>query len=368
MRGARQLVGLLPQLIGYHPDHSVVVVASELLPGRGPQLGQMVCSARLDLPPADAMQDHLDAVRAPLRQARDVASGAVLLTVVGYDLPEREPTVVEEEHALALESAARRLAAATGTHLHDLLLVRDQGRQLSALVQDGDDVPDRDRGWTPVPAPADVPAAADLVLAGRAALPSRAEVVQQVRQRDETAANATGVALGILELDLTRLDPGARLGALAAWVVDGVRPSARERAGIAVLLAERELRDAVLARWLPELGWDAAVSTHSLMERCPGLAPVRAEEWRDPVARLLSLAGQLPQGLDTPVLTMVAMIAWVRGDGTLANEAVDLALERDPRYTLAQLVRRATEAGLRPPRPAGTGNRSARRSGGRPAA
>ena len=52
-------------------------------------------------------------------------------------------------------------------------------------------------------------------------------------------------------------------------------------------------------------------------------------------------------------------------DGTLANEAVDTALERDPRYTLARLLRRMLEAGLRPPRGAGVGARPDRRSGGR---
>ncbi|WP_022924850.1 DUF4192 domain-containing protein [Serinicoccus marinus] len=365
LRGAEQLIAVLPQLIGYQIDHSVVVVAARIGGPHGRSVGQMIFTGRLDLPPPEAMSDHLDSIRTALLQADDGSPGPVLLTVVGYDLPEREPGHVDEEHVIALEAAADRLADTTGAHVHDLLLVRDEGRETYGVRRDGEHVPPPERGWRPTPPAADVPVAADLVLQGRVALPSRAALAELVRRRDEPAARATALALGILDLDPTRHDPGAMLRALTAWLTDGVPPTAGQRAGIAWTLADREVRDAVLARWLPELGWDDGLGQDGARDLCAGLAAFPGEGWREPVGRLLALAGEVPHPFDSAVLTMVAMVSWVRGDGTLANEAVDTALERDPRYTLARLLRRMLEAGLRPPRGAGVGARPDRRSGGR---
>ncbi|WP_188959520.1 DUF4192 family protein, partial [Modestobacter marinus] len=46
--------------------------------------------------------------------------------------------------------------------------------------------------------------------------------------------------------------------------------------------------------------------------------------------------------------TLLAVSAWVRGDGALANVALDRALRSEPSYTFAGLLRSALDACLPP--------------------
>jgi Domain of unknown function (DUF4192) len=63
---------------------------------------------------------------------------------------------------------------------------------------------------------------------------------------------------------------------------------------------------------------------------------------------LLLLASRAVEPLDAPVLTALAWVAYARGDGGLANVAVDRALSSDPDYTMARLVASGLIAGLDP--------------------
>ena len=49
-----------------------------------------------------------------------------------------------------------------------------------------------------------------------------------------------------------------------------------------------------------------------------------------------------------PAGTWLAFTAWQRGNGALANVALDLALDADRRYSMAQLLRSALAAGAPP--------------------
>ncbi len=370
LRGSDQLLAVLPQLIGYQIDHSVVVVVSRLTPGPGRQVCPVLFTGRLDLPPTDQLGALVGLLRTAVRQAVAAADGVKLLSIFGYDLPTQDGGAVDPAAVDALLAAARRLADETGAHVHDLMLVRDGARQLCEVVSSGEDVRPADRSWVPVPRHADVPAAADLVLEGRVALPSRGDVVELVRRRDEQASRASDLALSVLTLATDRLDQEQALRALGDWTVHGTAPSARERAWIAALLQDRWVRDAVLARWLPELGWlDDGDLAPDLTRAAAALPPLPAGHCREQVERLLGLVGEVPRDLGTPLLTLVGLICWVRGDGTLANEACDLALEIEPDYRMALLLRRALEAGMRPPRQeGGQAGRTHRHPGGRPAA
>jgi hypothetical protein len=66
------------------------------------------------------------------------------------------------------------------------------------------------------------------------------------------------------------------------------------------------------------------------------------------LALLLALAPRAVDPLEAPVLTALAWVAYARGDGTLANIAVERALASDPHYTMAQLVASGLDAGLHP--------------------
>jgi hypothetical protein len=51
---------------------------------------------------------------------------------------------------------------------------------------------------------------------------------------------------------------------------------------------------------------------------------------------------------DAPVCTLLAWIAYARGDGARANVALDRALGTDPEYSLAVLLRQALDGGVTP--------------------
>lgn len=66
------------------------------------------------------------------------------------------------------------------------------------------------------------------------------------------------------------------------------------------------------------------------------------------LALLLALAPRAVEPLNVPVLTALAWVAYARGDGGLANIAVEGALSTDPGYTMAQLVASGLTSGLHP--------------------
>jgi hypothetical protein len=69
----------------------------------------------------------------------------------------------------------------------------------------------------------------------------------------------------------------------------------------------------------------------------------------EPLLRVLhDLAGRTVAPYDVPVCTMLAIVAWLRGDGGLANVALDRAWRGDPTYSLAALVREGLHQQLPP--------------------
>lgn len=358
LRGTGQLLATLPHLLGYRPDHSLVVVVSTPGEERGRPVGRVVLTGRVDLPAGREVDGLLEGFDAPLRQV-PLHSRPLLLHVFGYDLPETQVSddqapgsqispQVDAGVAAALEGAARRLARRCDGILHDLVWVRAGGSSAQTVIHGDERV--EEPGWEPTTLAADVPAVADLVLEGRGALASRDDVVRQVRRRDESAARATELALRVLSVSPGRLGALEALGALGAWVVDGVEPGPRERARIAVVLQDKDMRDVVMARWVPELFSLSQLLDPEEEKRVTQVIP--AWDRRQTVAaldRLLVLASQVPLPQTAPLLTLACGAAWARGQGTLANEACDLALEVDPAYRMAQLLRAALQHGLRPP-------------------
>ncbi|MFK5583914.1 DUF4192 family protein [Serinicoccus sp. LYQ131] len=350
--GARQLLALLPRLLGYHPDHSVVLVLTETstTPGAPSSPARVVMSCRLDVPTVQELP-ALSAQLAPvLRRAVDGTPGIRLMHAFGHDLDEGPDGRPRPDLVAALHLALLRLADEAGAHLHDLLLVRDEGRSLLPVVADGEPVHPVP-GWTGSPDPRDVPATADLVLRGRGALRSRTELVSLVRRRDPEAGRATAVALAVQDVGGPPPDVNEGLTLLTACVLQGHRPTPAERARITRVLRRRWARDALLARWLPELfpahDLEGPGQVGDLVRRLPVWRP---EEAAPALDRLLALVPQVPLEECAPLLTVTAMMAWGSGEGSIANETCAFALEVDPGYVMAQLLDRALQHGLRPPR------------------
>ncbi|GGK68460.1 DUF4192 domain-containing protein [Ornithinimicrobium pekingense] len=345
LSGTPHLLATVPHLIGYQPASSVVVMASVPDTTDRGAPGTTRCTvrftARLDLPPEDEAVAVVAALARPLARARREQDGPVLLHVIVYD--------ADDGVAAAVGAAVALLTDEDGHRLHDLALVR-AGHYLS-VVGGGAVTPDGPQAaWHPLPAPADVPAVADLVLQGRFPAGSREEVAARVRRRDETAAGQTHLALSFLQLTPQTYDPLDALGRFGAWVTAGRDdPAPRDRARIAVALADRTLRDAVMARWLPRLFTVEEVLPDDLARDVRRVVP--AWPAHDRVAaldRLLGLAARVPVAEAVPLLTVAGALAWGMGEGTVANEAVDLALETEPGCTMARLLREALDQGMPP--------------------
>jgi hypothetical protein len=135
-----------------------------------------------------------------------------------------------------------------------------------------------------------------------------------------------------------------------------------------------------LARRTAQLGWDAVAdeSWAAVLAAVANADPGRVERLSDrQVARLAwglrdvdlrdralalvlgrsaaaaevvwtELTRRAPAPLDAAPATLLAVCAWVRGDGGLANVALDRALTSEPSYTFAVLLRSALDACLPP--------------------
>lgn len=363
VRGMSQSVALVPHMFGYLPDHSLVLLTTRIHPssGNGVLRGEQGYCARVDLPAPEHVALAGPSLAARMRGGLAGETG-LALHVLCYDLPEDDAGEPDPAYAEPLMAMLREAAELMGVLLHDVVQVR--GTSHRAVMIAGAAV---DHPWSEVPDASEVPAVADHVLRGRSPLASRTELAARVRRRDERASAATDVAIDVLSLAPERLDDEVALRSLAAWVIEGQAPSARERAWLCLLLHDVLVRDAVLARWGPALFVLEDVLGPQAQEEFCALVPPWPEGQGDAcLDRLLTLAGQVPHDLAAPLLTIAAVVAWTHGSGTIATEACAAALEADPAYTMARLVDQALEAGLRPPRP-GRGDR-ARGGRGRPAA
>jgi hypothetical protein len=113
-----------------------------------------------------------------------------------------------------------------------------------------------------------------------------------------------------------------RAGVLLSHVERGGVPADEDAAALAVALHDVAVRDEV-ATWA--------------LERSDGL-----------LALLEQVARRTAPPSDAPVCTLLAWVAYARGDGARANVALDRALRTDPEHSLALLLRRALDSGITP--------------------
>lgn len=178
---------------------------------------------------------------------------------------------------------------------------------------------------------------AEYVYAGCAPLASREEFARRI-ERDPERAARVGVALARAprprSLERWRSDQVARLsrilvvaegdGARTALPL-GVRSAARLHAG----LADVRVRDTLIRR--------LALSTVA----CP---ECRAER----VDVLCDALRCAPDGAAAPAATLLALAAWMQGEGCLAGLALERAAAEDPDYRLTHLTRELISRGTDP--------------------
>ncbi len=316
----------LPHLVGFHPHESVVLVALG-----GPTGHRVGLTVRADLPARAASAAVVHAL------ARGVATddpAGVVVAVVSASPDDREPlpggdAVAGLPHRDVVHDAVVALAAMD-------IPVRD-----ALLVRGG-------RWWSyDCPEPCCAPGAGEALPGGVSALAAAAAASGQVLARDraELAARIAplqGPAQAAMEQATWRLverraraarddpDPEARRSWDAVLrAVRRCRPPAggrlpdREVAGVLWALADVRVRDRALTL---ALGDDAAAA-ELLWTECTRRAPAP---------------------LDAAPATLLAVSAWLRGDGAMANVALERALDSRPTYTLARLLADGLAACLPP--------------------
>ena len=309
----------LPQLLGYRPDESVVLIAL------GGETGRRVgLTVRADLPPAGQARElaavlarslSTDEPRAALALVvSEEPDGAVHLSPNGPDLPHR-PLV--HDLVLALD--------AVGLPLEQALLVRGE-RWWDYDCPGACCAPG---SGTPLPTsvgPLEVAA----VASGTVVAADRGVLAERLAPPGESARAAMEpVVLRVgLEGPVGRSAGRRRIRSAVARCRpggDGGRPGDEEVARIAWSLRQPEVRDWAL---LLSLGDDAAAA-EALWSECTRRAP---------------------SPLDAFPAALVAVCSWLRGDGAMANTALDRALHSEPGNPLAGLLRDALDACVAPRR------------------
>jgi hypothetical protein len=309
--GPADLLALVPGLLGFHPEDSLVVMT----------IGDATHTfhARIDLP-ADFAE--LDDVRAHITQV-SVRNGVRSLALLAYTDDAR---------------LAETVVAGVGASLCDagvdvVCAVRADGARWWSLHRSADDGPGT---------PYDVgshPLMAQAVVDGTVVLRSRQELADTLvgtdpAAIDEVARLVTEVVNGLAHAADSLLQDGARhhLVVEGRWVRHRVRRYLRDGVRLDDLDVARLLVLIELSTEVRDVAW--AEMTHAN-------APRHVDLWRDLVRRS-------PADLRAAPAALLGFAAWLSGHGALAWCAVDRAHDAQPDYRMASLLTQVLATGMPP--------------------
>jgi hypothetical protein len=320
------IAAALPYLVGFHPHESVVLVALG-----GPTGNRVGLTVRADLPARAASAAVATALARSV--ATDDPAGVVVAVVSeapddrgrlpgGDDLPGLPHRDVVHDAVVAL--------AALDIPVRDTLLVRG-GRWWSYDCTEA----------------CCAPGAGEPLTGGVSVLAAASAATGQVVARDRA----------VLEARIAPLDGPARAAMEeVTWrLVDGrARPARQDpdaearRSWDAVLRAVRRCRPRSVGR-LPDrevagVLWalaDVRVRDRALTLALGDDAAAAELLWTECTRRA-------PAPMDAAPATLLAVSAWLRGDGAMANVALQRALDSRPTYTLARLLADGLAACLPP--------------------
>ncbi|MGY1826401.1 DUF4192 domain-containing protein [Blastococcus sp. SYSU DS0541] len=321
-----EVAAALPHLLGFHPAESVVLVGLG-----GPSGGRVGLIVRGDLPsPAEGAR----AARLLVGSLRRDRPAAALLLVVS-EAPD-DPAPAGEElvvlpHRPLVHELVQALAAA-GVAARDVLLVR-RGRWWSYDCPHPCCAPS---AGTPLPGGVSALAAA-AVCTGQVVAPDRAALAERLDAPPGSAAGMREACVRAASGRAARLREVGRPALTGEWWAAVRQAVARCRPGPS---GEGPLDDDDLAA----LGWalrDVRVRDRALQLALGADAAAAEVLWT-------VCARRVPAPLDAAPATLLAVSAWLRGDGAMAGIALDRALDSDPDHTLARLLRQALDACLPP--------------------
>ena len=386
LRGPAEMITALPYHLGYRPTDSLVLVCLN-----GGQLGAV---GRIDLPPPEVDPQLLVDELMPL--VREQQPDSAIL--IGYESQLRQ----SEAGSVALRDALTD----AGVEIVARLVVH--GDRWWSLDCSGECCPAEGE---PLPGEEQVPAIADYIVLGRHPAQNRQELRDRLRgpvgpeqdarcavlMRDLASARQHprrlqrrqrrmfehwARILGTIKEAAALDDEASSSGA------DPVPPPGDEAWAWAVVsLLDTSVRDLLIAWLCPgalelevfpvalrrlattELPRPLRHSGNSTSRSSQGISSqgissqgigsrdgVRAPAaWQEDITaeeqlveRLAMVCRQAPPELSPGPLTLFAHVVWWRGDGALARTALDMALEVDPRYKLAEILGRMVDAAFRP--------------------
>src|SRR5689334_7379857 len=316
-----ELLAIVPHLLGFVPQASLVVMGTE------PPRGRVKVTLRYDLP---------DPPGAGV--AADIAAHAVgivgsqqleTMTAVGYGTE----TLVDPV-AYALHDAARQ----AGIDLRDVLRVED-GRYWSYACGDETCCP---AAGTPFD-PAASSAAAAMTAAGISVLSDRAEVAARVAPLGGSTAASMRQATRRAERHagqlLAKVRKSARLAAARQMIVAAGLNAVG--AMIATYRGGGSYATDYQIAWITVALRDLRVRDDAWARMDPAHADAHQRLWTDVTRRA-------QPGYVAAPASLLAFVAWQSGDGALANVALDRALADEPRYSMAHLLRQVITAGTPP--------------------
>ncbi|MFI6848009.1 DUF4192 domain-containing protein [Kitasatospora sp. NBC_00085] len=328
MRGPADMAELLPYLLGFFPDDSIVAVGLQ-----GPELHQGGV-VRLDIPESPAQWPAAAAETATLlvglSEQRDRRPAQVLLYLCQDPRTEDGPPVLDGLRPLAAE--LRAAFESRGVPVKESLCV-SAGRWWSFLCRRDGCCDPAGHPVRHAPAPGAVAVAA--TLAGLAPRGSRKAIVAGLAPIGPPGAGSQRLALARAEGGEgagrgPALSPerGAELldRAVAEFMAGAHELDERRTAELLIALRDRRTRDRAAEYARPA-----------------ELAPAQ-RLWRFLAVRCVPpYTGYAP-----PPLTLLAWVSWVAGDTATARVVLAHALRLDPSYRLAQLLYESLNGGLSP--------------------
>jgi hypothetical protein len=318
--GPDDLLDALPRMLGYVPTGSAVLVALR------PPRGRVTLTMRVDLP---IRGQEVSCARLLAGHAQ--RAGATSAVLVIYD-DRPAPSATQWRGASLTREVRAALRQRGGLRLTDAVVV-SEGRWRSLMCTDTGCCPPHGQPLRDDSRPS--AAATALVADGATAMPSRAALAASVAgPSGPAAAELARLQAAAAEQLAARMEAGEPVADVRAETVALFRAALDRPSSAAVLSDEGAAR---LLAGLVDIGARDVV-----------LAWAGEQDTERLLALLLVLAPRAVDPLEAPVLTALAWVAYARGDGTLANIAVERALASDPGYTMAQLVASGLDAGLHP--------------------
>ncbi len=306
LNSPHDLLAAVPFMVGYHPQDSLVAMAL--------RDDKVVMAMRVDFPDSESIEGISKTIAAHL--LREKASEAI---IVGY-----LPTTVGGSDPLLV---VREIISGYSIMVKECIEVRN-GRFRSSLCADLDCCPPE---GNPVPELSDSRVTAEQVAAGNP-LP----FLDLDEMKRSIAANPIDKELLKAIKAVTEIDyESDEVNAYQREGADAINQLALTFIQVGVVL-DKELIALVLVRL-----HDLQVRDYAMGFTGQGSDDQLWDMWR----WLLRVA---PKGYVAPVAVIFATASYERGDGALAQRALDRAFEDSPKYQMAKLLRRTFAAGWPP--------------------